>query len=184
VRFGEVYLLAGALVVLALVYVMTFPGAWDQVIEDGAHSYDAPASVYTTIALTAVVVAAQVWMRRGRAALADVAVQGGLLVLAAVAATWPAWTGYALLFNAVYFGLAAALVTHGYLAGDDRYVNVALVAVGIGLITRYIDVFWSLLTGSVFFIAGGVLLLALAFALERIRSHLIANMEAAAGGSR
>ena len=68
------------------------------------------------------------------------------------------------------------LVTRGYLRGDERYINAGLLVVAIGLLTRYVDVFWSLLAGSAFFIIGGLLLLAVAFALERMRRGLVRAM--------
>ena len=46
-------------------------------------------------------------------------------------------------------------------------------AVAVGLLTRYVDVLWSLLAGSAFFMSGGLLLLAVAFALERMRRGLV-----------
>jgi len=102
----------------------------------------------------------------------------GVLAIAAIVATWPAWSGYALVFNAVYFAIAAGLVTRGYLRGDERYINLGLAIVALGLLTRYVDVFWSLLARSAFFIIGGLLLLAVAFALERMRRGLIRGMAA------
>jgi uncharacterized membrane protein len=98
--------------------------------------------------------------------------------VAAIVATWPGWSGYSLVFNAIYFAIAAALVTSGYLHSDERFINLGLAVVGLGLITRYIDVFWSMLAGSAFFIIGGVLLLGVAFAIERMRSGLIRGMSA------
>ena len=108
--------------------------------------------------------------------LAEIGAQLGLLVVAFVVATWPAWTGYAVVFNGVFFALAGAIVGYGYMSGDERYVNGGLLAIAIGLFTRYCDTFWSLLTNSAFFVAGGLLLIALAFGLERIRRGILAEM--------
>jgi uncharacterized membrane protein len=179
--FSDAYVISGLLVLLGLVYVFTFNEIWDEVIDSGVKSYATPTVVYVAIALAGVLVAAQ-WLLRPRDTemRIDVGAQAGVLAIAAVVATWPAWTGYALVFNAVYFAIAAGLVTRGYLRGDERYINLGLAIVALGLFTRYVDVFWSLLARSAFFIIGGLLLLAVAFALERMRRGLIRGMAAPA----
>ena len=184
--FGDVYALAGAGLTLVVVYFATFGSIWDEVINSGVESYAAPSLVYVLIAAAAVLIVAQVaWRARDGAFYWDIAFQSALLAVATVVATWPAWTGYALVFNVVFFAVAVGLVARGYTEGDERFVNAGLVVIAAGLVTRYIDTFWSLLAGSAFFIAGGVLLLALAFVLERFRRELLRNMQAvpAAGAS-
>lgn len=176
-HFSETYAFAGLLVLVALVYVFTFDEPWSAMIDAGVQSYAAPGVVYVAIVLTLAVVAAE-WLFRQRdvESQIDTGAQAALLGLAAIVATWPGWTGYAVIFNGVYFAIAAGLVTRGYLRGDERYVNVGLLAVAIGLMSRYVDVFWSLLAGSAFFIIGGLLLLGVAFALERMRRGLLRGM--------
>jgi uncharacterized membrane protein len=44
-----------------------------------------------------------------------------------------------------------------------------------------VDVFWGTLPGSAFFIVGGVLLLGVAFALERMRRGLLRGMAGGGG---
>jgi len=176
--FRDTYAISGLLVLLGLVYVFTFDEPWDQLIESGVKAYSSPSVVYVSIALAAALVAAQLLRPRDREMGIDVAAQAVLLGIAAIVATWPGWTGYALIFNAVYFALAAGLVTRGYLHGDERYINLGLAVVALGLLTRYVDVFWSMLATSAFFIIGGVLLLAVAFAIERMRRGLIEAMAA------
>jgi uncharacterized membrane protein len=181
-HFAETYSFPGLLIVMALVYVFSFDEPWRSMLDEGVESYAAPALVYASLGLTlAVVVAAWALGRRDVDAHIDAGAQVGLLALGAIVATWPGWTGYAVVFNGVYFAIAAGLVTRGYLRGDERYVNAGLLAVAIGLITRYVDVFWSLLAGSAFFIIGGLLLLALAFALERMRRELLRGMSGGGG---
>lgn len=176
--FGEVYIFAGALVTLALVYVFSFDEPWRGLIDDGIESYAAPPLVYVAIGLAGALVAGQ-WLlgERDEEAHAEAAILVSILAIAAVVATWPAWTGYALVFNAVFFGAAAGIIAHGYMRGDERYINFGLLLVAIGVLTRYVDVFWSLLTGSAFFIIGGLLLLGVAFGLERLRRTLVTRMD-------
>ncbi len=181
-RFADVYAFAGLLLVLGLMYVFGFRAIWDEVVDSGVEAYAAPTPVYVFIGIAAVLVAAQ-RLLRARTVEADIesAAQAALLVLAAVVGTWPDWSGYVFVFNAAYFGLAAALVAKGYLQGDERYINFGLAVVAIGLVTRYIDLLWPMLDSegpaAAFFMVGGVLLLALAFGLERLRRALIKGMQ-------
>jgi uncharacterized membrane protein len=176
--FGEVYLLAGTLVTLSLVYVFTFDEPWRSIIDDGIESHAAPPLVYVALAIAAVVVAAQ-WALRSHdsESNAETGILFGMLAVAAVVATWPAWTGYSIVFNAIFFAAAAGIVVHGYMRDDERYINFGLLLVAVGVLTRYVDVFWSLLAGSAFFIIGGVLLLGVAFGLERLRRTLVTRMD-------
>jgi uncharacterized membrane protein len=133
--------------------------------------------VYVAIVSALAIVAVQVLLLpRSRELLAVAGAQGAMLALAAIVATWPEWSGYAVVFNAAYFAVAAGIVTRGYANADERYINLGLATVALGLLTRYCDVFWSLLASSAFFLIGGALLLALAFALERFRRELVRGM--------
>jgi uncharacterized membrane protein len=178
-RFGEVYLFAGAVIVLGVIYFATYDAIWDAIVEDNdVQSLSAPQLLYVLMGITASVVVAQVALRRPPEEENSVqaGLQIGLLAIAAGVATWPEWEGYALLFNGVFVALAGAIVSRGYLQGDERYVNFGLVAVGVIIVTRYCDTFYSRLAGSAFFIIGGLLLLALAFFLERVRRGLLRSM--------
>jgi uncharacterized membrane protein len=187
-KFSEVYLFAGTLLTLSLVYVFTFDEAWRAIIDEGIESFAAPPLVYVSIGVAAALVALQ-WRLRQRDTETDVetGILAVLLVVALVVATWPTWVGYAIVFNAVYFTAAVGIVTHGYLRGDERYVNFGLFVVALGILTRYVDLFWPLLnnegTASVFFLVGGLVLLAVAFGLERLRRTLVSRMEDEGDGS-
>lgn len=176
-RFADVYALSGLLVLLGLVYVFTFARVWDAVIDSGVRPAAAPPVVYVVIGLAALVAAAA-WLVRPADPVRrlEAAAQAGVLALAAVVATWPAWTGYALVFDAVYFALAGALIVRGYLLADEPYINFGLATLAVGLLTRYVDVFWSQMATSAFFIVGGLLLFAVAFAAERLRRSLLREM--------
>jgi uncharacterized membrane protein len=53
-----------------------------------------------------------------------------------------------------------------------------VVLVAVDLVARYFDVFWSALPRSAGLIGAGVLILAIAFLLERQRKRLLARMAA------
>lgn len=178
-RYGEMYMFAGLLVVMGLIFIFSWEAVWDEVIHADFESFASPSIVYIACAAAAALALAQ-WLARGRSAESDIEAIAMLLVLAigAIVATWPESSGYSLVFTALYFAIAAGLVTRGYLIGDERQVNLGLLAVALGLLTRYIDWFWDVGSEAAFFIVGGALLLAVAFGLERVRRHLLAGMAA------
>ena len=62
---------------------------------------------------------------------------------------------------------------------DDRFViNISFVAFGAEAIVIYFDTFDTLLNQSLFFAVGGVLLIALSVALDRLRRRVIGGTEA------
>ncbi len=90
----------------------------------------------------------------------------------------------ALGFNLLFFAGVLWLIYAG-MHSDDRFlVNLAFVFFGVVLLTRYFDTFWSLLNRSFFFMAGGILLIAGGYFLERKRRQITAGIKARdAGGA-
>ena len=104
-----------------------------------------------------------------------------LLVPLAVLVPEPASAGdgaivYPLLFNALVALLALGAVVVGYVNEEAPLVTFGLVLVGVDVLARYLDVFWAFLPRSLAFVVAGVLLLALAWALERQRSRLVERL--------
>ena len=85
---------------------------------------------------------------------------------------------YAILFNVLFAAVALGAIYAGYVTDEPWLVNVGVALVAIDLIARYFDVFWSALPRSVGMIGAGVLILAIAYALERQRKQLLARMDA------
>lgn len=81
------------------------------------------------------------------------------------------------LMNLVYFGGLAWLVYAGYRLNSPFYLNLAFVFFGLTLVSRYFDTFWTLLSRSAFFLAGGLVLIAGGWYLERTRRSLMERME-------
>jgi len=164
-------------VLMGLLYMFTFGAVWDEIVDSGVRPAAAPPVVYIATGVAAALALGALLLRPGdpvRRIETGAAV--GLLALAGIVATWPAWTGYAVIFNLVYFAVACGLVTRGYLLADERYVNFGLATLAIGLLTRYVDVFWPKMATSGFFIVGGLLLFAVAFGTERLRRSLLREM--------
>ncbi|HXH88459.1 MAG TPA: DUF2157 domain-containing protein [Gaiellaceae bacterium] len=85
---------------------------------------------------------------------------------------------YALFFNLLFAAVALGAIYAGYVGEEPWLVNAGVALVAIDLIARYFDVFWSALPRSVGMIGAGVLILAIAYLLERQRKHLLARMDA------
>jgi hypothetical protein len=85
---------------------------------------------------------------------------------------------YALLFNVLFAVVALGVIYAGYLSDEAWLVNLGVVLVAVDLIARYFDVFWSALPRSVGLIGAGLLVLGIAYVLERQRKRLLARMAA------
>lgn len=79
----------------------------------------------------------------------------------------------ALAMNVLLLAVAIGLMWHGSLERDPAQVNAGVLVVVAVLITRFLDVFGSMLQSGIGFIVAGLLLAALAAALERTRRRLI-----------
>ncbi|MSR76196.1 MAG: DUF2157 domain-containing protein [Candidatus Ryanbacteria bacterium] len=83
---------------------------------------------------------------------------------------------YVLPWNAVLLAFNIMLIVLGYFERRRLFVNLGLLFFLVHVISRYIDFFALEIPTSLAFIAGGVLLLVLAVALERFRWSLIIKM--------
>jgi uncharacterized membrane protein len=82
-------------------------------------------------------------------------------------------------FYVVAFGLLAlGAIAAGVEADEEWLVNLGVLFVGIELFARFFDLFGRMLARSGAFVLTGALLLALAWTLERGRSHLVGRMRA------
>ncbi|MDO9225516.1 MAG: DUF2157 domain-containing protein [Pseudomonadota bacterium] len=84
----------------------------------------------------------------------------------------------ALLWNGLFLGLLYWIGDLGMRHGDRVLVNRAFTGFALWLLARYFDTFWTLLDRALFFMAGGILLLAVGGWLERRRKALLRNLEA------
>jgi uncharacterized membrane protein len=83
---------------------------------------------------------------------------------------------YALLFNLLFTAVALGVIYAGYLSDEPWLVNLGVVFVAVDLVARYFDVFWSALPRSVGMIFAGLLVLGIAYVLERQRKRLLRRM--------
>ena len=83
---------------------------------------------------------------------------------------------WAVVFNILFAALALGVIYAGFLSDETWLVNLGVVFVAIDLVARYFDVFWSALPRSVGLIGAGVLVLGIAYVLERQRKRLLERM--------
>lgn len=81
-----------------------------------------------------------------------------------------AWTGL--------FVLNVFMVRTGLATGRAGWVNIGLGFIALNVITRYFDLFGTMLEGGVFFVVTGVIVLTLGIYLERKRRGWLAAMRA------
>ena len=78
--------------------------------------------------------------------------------------------------TSLFAALALGTIVVGYVEDEPALVAVGIVAVGVDVLARYVDVFWDFLPRSIGFVGAGLLLLGLAWLLERQRSRLVGSM--------
>ncbi len=83
---------------------------------------------------------------------------------------------YAVVFNVLFAAVALGVVYAGYLSDETWLVNLGVALVAVDLVARYFDVFWSALPRSVGMIGAGLLVLGIAYFLERQRKRLLQRM--------
>ena len=184
-RFVPVFQVFGLVTVLLPAFFLSFTGVWDGI---DANRWPTVPWWFALALLLALAGAAGLLFDRGadpagprrRDIVARVEAAAFALVALSVAvvAYVPAGLdGYAFLFNVLFFGLVALACVRGYLEGEARFVNVGIPFLAVGLLSRYFDLFWGSLETSLFWIVGGVILLALAAGLERLRRRLLAGFD-------
>jgi uncharacterized membrane protein len=79
---------------------------------------------------------------------------------------------YMIIFNVIFLGLLTLLLYAGYNMEDIGTVSTAMFWFILLIFARYFDFFWELLPRSLFFMLGGLVLLAISIFLERKRKEL------------
>lgn len=108
------------------------------------------------------------YLKWGRALLATLLV----LMLANLFLHGSAAGQMALAFNLLFFAALVWLVFHALHSGERTLLNFSFLFFAAWLLSRYFDTFWTLLDRSMFFIAGGLVLIAGGYFLEQQRRKL------------
>ena len=85
---------------------------------------------------------------------------------------WSAWAWTGL------FVLNVFMIRTGLASGRESWVNIGLAFIAINIVTRYFDLFGTMLEGGVFFVVSGVIVLTLGIYLERKRRGWLTAMRA------
>jgi len=79
---------------------------------------------------------------------------------------------YTVIYNLLFAGLVIFLIFVGYKKNDIKIVNIGIFWLSALVLARYFDFFWDLIDRSLFFIAGGLILVLGGIAMERKRRQL------------
>jgi len=79
--------------------------------------------------------------------------------------------------NLILFAAIIGIIVMGFFKAEASFINIGLTAFIINLITRYIEYGSSMMDRSLFFIGGGIILLAGGYLLERLRRKLMEKVK-------
>ena len=82
-----------------------------------------------------------------------------------------------LIFNLLFAAGIIGLICLGYIRRYPPYINIGLLFFVLDVTARYFDFFWKLLPRSIFFIVGGLILLAGGMFLERKRRAVLDSFQ-------
>jgi MFS family permease len=84
---------------------------------------------------------------------------------------------HTIVFNILLFVMTGALIYYALHINSTLLANISIGGFTIHIFTRYFDLFWDLLSGSLFIIVTGLLLLMAGFFLEKSRKKIISEIE-------
>ncbi len=82
---------------------------------------------------------------------------------------------HSIIANLVYAAMIVGIIVLGYIKRYNAYINIGILFFVLDVIARYFDFFWELLPRSIFFITGGIMLLAGGIFLEKKRRKVLAS---------
>lgn len=94
------------------------------------------------------------------------------------------WTLYSVIFNLLLLGISVTYIYYSTVIQSKMLLNIAIAAFVLHVLTRYFDLFWDMLSGSLFFIVTGFIGLFGGYFLEKNRKNLLAKMTNLSDGSK
>lgn len=178
---GRIYRLSALLVTGIVLLILTFEGVSGSV--EHVYLSDQTMQAFTQLTMTTVVVAAAGFLLGGMYVIKNPTHSGAIRYEAYVTLTilaasvlyllMPRTTDiFTYIFNALFIALTLAVLVVGYKREDMALVNRGIFFTCIYLIVRYFDLFWELFDRSLFFIAGGIILVAGGIVLENQRRNI------------
>lgn len=83
---------------------------------------------------------------------------------------------FSIIFNLILFLGSLGLIFVGHIQREKYFINIGLLFFAIGIIARYFDWAYTLMDRSLFFILGGIILIALSIFVERQRRKLLQDI--------
>jgi uncharacterized membrane protein len=87
------------------------------------------------------------------------------------------WIFYSVMFNAMLIILTAVYIHYSAVTRSKAVLNLAVIAFAVIIITRYFDLFWDMLSGSLLFILTGIFGLLFGYLLEQKRRKMSKRIE-------
>jgi len=189
--WGEVVQSHAAVVSLSLLWWLTFPdflsaklwGAWSGV----ASPMQSSLWMVMTLPSVAIVLGLAIWHKQRTTALGlRVAWHrwgDGLLLLLLITLLVNLWVPngvasyMAIAFNILFFAITLWFIYVGTAVKNRQMINLGFIFFAVGLLSRYVDFFWTLLDRSLFFMVGGVLLIMVAAVLDHRRRTVLSDLK-------
>lgn len=130
---------------------------------------------FVAFSIIAIILSVVNWFfnKSERASMLEGPVGIGFVALALVFFFYPSATSiYVLLFNLLLAGFILLMIYAGYQREDMKIVNMGMFWLAVFIVVKYFDWFWKLLSKSLFFIAGGLVLVLGGIALEKKRRQI------------
>ena len=137
----------------------------------------ATAIVFLVIALIFYVLLLTVLKTKKLMICLSFAILSGFVIMTLIAGPKIPWELYSVVFNLMLLGITSAYIYYGITVQSTILVNIATAGFVLHIITRYFDLFWDMLSGSLLFIVTGFIGLFGGYLLEKKRKNLIAQIE-------
>src|SRR3989338_3249842 len=184
-NIARIYRLAGIKVALLSVFLLTFrffSGNYEgHNIREGAAistQFTTGLVIFSILAIICLVVN---WFfnKAEEVSIIESPVSLGLIGIVLIFFFFPSTTNiYVVLFNLIFAALVGVIIYAGYEREDMKLINLGGSWLSLFIVVKYFDFFWDLLSRSLFFMVGGLILVLGGIALERKRRQLKAQFSA------
>ncbi len=178
------YLLSGLIISFGAGYILTFDISGARMGDSGLQFFYAVIAVIFVISVMLIVSARN--FEKG--IVAEIIFLSAIIITVIIAclvytqSEFPGRKGHdfeliTFIVNLVFAAAIIGIIYLGYMRHSIIYINVGLIFFVLDLIARYFDFFWKLLPRSLFFILGGIVLLAGGIMLEKKRRKILASFQ-------
>ena len=173
-RVARSYRIVALTVGMAALFLITFRD-YSQMYPEMPQEFMEPQTEYLVASILAILAFLFNWvLRKDTPFIVLESLTGiGLILLLSILHFFPSTTlVYVIVFNLLFACLALLFIYYGYARGDMRVVNKGIFWLAVFLIARYFDWFWGLMDRALFFLIGGIILVAGGIVLEKQRRRI------------